>query len=93
MTSIRRLLAGLVLALTPALLSAQGVTTSSMSGIVTDRDGNPLADATVTAVHLPSNTSYRNRAPRGRLHDPEHADWRSLPRHRRRDRLPAARQG
>jgi hypothetical protein len=59
MTSIRRLLAGLVLALTPALLSAQGVTTSSMSGIVTDRDGNPLADATVTAVHLPSNTSYR----------------------------------
>jgi hypothetical protein len=59
MTSLRRGLAVLLFALLPSLLYAQGVTTSSMSGIVTDRDGNPLADATVTAVHLPSNTSYR----------------------------------
>jgi hypothetical protein len=59
MTSIRRLLAGLLLSLAPSLLHGQGVTTSSMSGIVTDREGVPLPDATVTAVHLPSNTSYR----------------------------------
>ena len=59
MTSLRRGLAVLLFALLPSLLQAQGVTTSSMSGIVTDRDGAPLADATVTAVHLPSNTSYR----------------------------------
>ena len=59
MTSLHRGLVVLLLALLPSMLHAQGVTTSSMSGIVTDRDGNPLADATVTAVHLPSNTSYR----------------------------------
>jgi hypothetical protein len=40
-------------------LSAQGVTTGAINGIVTDTAGNPLADAIVEAVHLPSGTRYR----------------------------------
>jgi outer membrane receptor protein involved in Fe transport len=59
MNRICRALTAVLLAFFPSVLHAQGVTTSSMSGIVTDRDGVPLPDATVTAVHLPSNTSYR----------------------------------
>ena len=43
----------------PTEAAAQGVTTSALSGIVTDQDGNPLALANVTAVHLPSGTQYR----------------------------------
>ena len=38
---------------------AQGVTTSSVSGLVTSNEGVPLAGATVTAVHAPSGTQYR----------------------------------
>ena len=59
MKLLRRVLALSLFALVPALLHAQGVTTSSMNGLVTDLNGVPLPDATVTAVHLPSNTSYR----------------------------------
>ncbi len=43
----------------PAALAGQGVTTSSLSGMVTDESGAPLTEANVTAVHIPSNTSYR----------------------------------
>jgi hypothetical protein len=52
----------LVLAFLPALsapLAAQGVTTSSINGRVTDTEGNPLPDATVVAVHVPTGTRYR----------------------------------
>ncbi len=52
----------LVLALVPFLavpLAAQGVTTSSINGRVTDTEGIPLAEATVVAVHVPSGTRYR----------------------------------
>jgi hypothetical protein len=40
-------------------LSGQGVTTAAMSGIVTSRDGAPLATANVVAIHQPSGTQYR----------------------------------
>lgn len=40
-------------------LAAQGVTTSAISGIVTDETGAPLENAIVTALHEPSGTSYR----------------------------------
>jgi hypothetical protein len=59
MNRIYSVLALLLFTLVPTLLPAQGVTTSSMSGIVTDLNGIPLPEATVSAVHLPSNTSYR----------------------------------
>ncbi|MEK6687073.1 MAG: carboxypeptidase-like regulatory domain-containing protein, partial [Gemmatimonadota bacterium] len=47
------------LALVPAVLHAQGVTTSAMAGIVSDQQGAALVEAVITAVHLPSGTSYR----------------------------------
>ena len=36
----------------------QGVTTGSMSGIVTDTAGQPVTGASVIAIHLPSGTNY-----------------------------------
>jgi hypothetical protein len=47
---------GLVVA-TP--LRAQGVTTASISSLVTNPDGAAVAGAVVTAVHEPSGTAYR----------------------------------
>src|SRR5262245_24688078 len=46
----------------PGVLRAQGVTTSAVSGIVTDTLGNPVEGATILAVHTPSGTEYRARA-------------------------------
>ena len=42
-----------------AALDAQGVTTSTVSGIVTDTAGNPIEGATVIALHTPTGTQYR----------------------------------
>src|SRR2546429_4896436 len=39
-------------------LWGQGVTTAAMSGVVAAKDGTPLADATIVAVHVPSGTQY-----------------------------------
>ena len=36
----------------------QGVTTSSLSGIVLDKENTPLPGANVIAVHIPSGTQY-----------------------------------
>jgi hypothetical protein len=38
---------------------AQGVTTSTVSGIVTDTAGAPIEGATIVAVHTPTGTQYR----------------------------------
>ena len=40
-------------------MHAQGVTTAAMSGFVTEADGKPLANANVTVVHVPTNTTYK----------------------------------
>lgn len=37
---------------------AQGVTTASISGLVTDKNGGPIAGANVVAIHVPSGTKY-----------------------------------
>jgi hypothetical protein len=37
---------------------SQGTTTSSMSGVITDKTGAELPGATVIAVHTPTNTQY-----------------------------------
>ena len=47
-----------LLAIASPGLRAQGVTTASISGIVTDASGAPLGRATVVAIHVPSGTRY-----------------------------------
>jgi hypothetical protein len=42
---------------TPA--HSQGVTTASLTGFVTDQQGEPLSAGNVLAVHVPSGTQYR----------------------------------
>ncbi len=44
--------------LLPVVSWAQGVTTSSMRGQVTDTNGSPLIGATVVAIHTPSGTTF-----------------------------------
>jgi len=43
----------------PSLLTSQGVTTASLTGVVTDDQGVSLSTANVVAVHVPSGTQYR----------------------------------
>ncbi len=50
-------LAALV-AFAPSVVSAQGVTTGSLAGVVTDQGGAPVVGANVIAIHLPSGSTY-----------------------------------
>ncbi|MGH9382391.1 MAG: TonB-dependent receptor [Thermoanaerobaculia bacterium] len=49
---------GLALLLSTSAVFAQGVTSGSISGRVTDPDGEALPGATVTAIHEPTGTTY-----------------------------------
>jgi hypothetical protein len=42
----------------PAVLAAQGVTTGGIGGLVTGTQDQPIAGASVIAIHEPSGTSY-----------------------------------
>ena len=58
--SIRLIAAAVILAYFPLESShAQGVTTSALTGVVTNSDGQPITNGTVLAVHVPSGTQYR----------------------------------
>jgi hypothetical protein len=54
----KRLAAVLCLVLLPLAAAAQTVTTGNIAGTVTDAQGGVLPGATVTAVHVPTGTSY-----------------------------------
>ena len=47
-----------VVALAPRAVSAQGVTTGSLTGVVTDERQQPVNGASVVAIHTPSGTNY-----------------------------------
>ena len=55
---LKNLLAFLMLVMSTGLALSQGVTTSGISGIVTEANGQPLPGANVVATHLPSGTRY-----------------------------------
>ncbi|HEY5823924.1 MAG TPA: carboxypeptidase-like regulatory domain-containing protein, partial [Cyclobacteriaceae bacterium] len=57
MRKILLLTFSILLAATGGLL-AQGVTTASVSGLVTDQKGEGLPGANVIAVHTPSGSQY-----------------------------------
>lgn len=55
---MKRILLFLLAFLFPVLVFGQGVTTSSLTGFVTDENDEPLIGATVVATHVPSGTVF-----------------------------------
>ncbi len=58
MNQFKRLLTILLFLFTGIMMFGQGATTSSMTGRIIDSEGQPLAGATVLAIHAPSGTQY-----------------------------------
>ncbi len=56
--NMKKVLLTMLLALGTSLAFAQGVTTSAVSGQITDDTGEPLGGASVVAVHTPTGTTY-----------------------------------
>ena len=57
--TLRSLVAlAVLLAFASSGVSAQGVTTGSLAGVVTDQGGAPVAGANVIAIHVPSGSTY-----------------------------------
>ncbi|WP_111670936.1 TonB-dependent receptor [Algoriphagus litoralis] len=55
---LKNLMAVMFLVLSTGLALSQGVTTSGISGVVSETNGSPLPGANVVATHLPSGTRY-----------------------------------
>lgn len=58
MKRLKLLFSSIIFFLIPVLIFGQGATTSSLSGKITDSRGEPMAGASVIAVHSPSGTQY-----------------------------------
>jgi Carboxypeptidase regulatory-like domain len=58
MQRIRSVLLLILLLAVPRLMFAQGVTTASIGGTVTDTQNQPIPGATVIVLHTPSGTKY-----------------------------------
>lgn len=58
MKQFKRLFTMLLFLFITVVIFGQGSTTSSMSGNVVDKNGQPLAGATIVAIHVPSGSQY-----------------------------------
>jgi len=58
MSQFKRIFTVFVFLLVTVMIYGQGATTSSMSGKITDSNGEPLSGASVVAIHVPSGTQY-----------------------------------
>ena len=65
---MKRALGGLMALILVVSLHAQGITTASISGFLNNPSGQPVAGATVTVVHVPTNTTFTGvTGPNGRF--------------------------